>query len=110
MASDLEDENPKPFDIDVLPVPTYYVNQFAIAFWPEEVALSFGRRRMSNGSKGDEILKIYASHATVKRFAHDLLDSIQQYEENFGEIHTEIVDRLTPEAKAKFGFNHDDSH
>ena len=108
MSSNLENEASKPFDLDVLPVPTYYVNQFAIAFWPEEAILSFGRKRMSDSGKGDEIFKVFSTHATLKRLAQSLLESIQEYEVNFGEIHTEIVDRLTPEAKTRFGLSHDD--
>ena len=78
-----------------------YANLCTITLTPEEAVLHFGERNATNPNEGAGVAKIYLSLPHAKRIAHAMLQSIQSYEQAFGEIVTNPYERLTPEARQR---------
>lgn len=68
---------------------------------PEEVSLNFAQRHMDDPNQGDSVVIVYTSLHHAKRLAYALLQSLKGYEESFGEIQTDMMERLKPEARER---------
>lgn len=80
-----------------------YSNVATVLMTPEEIVLHFGERKSEDFTKGTGLAKIYISLSHGKRLAAALLKSIKLFEEDFGEIPIQPLERLTPEGRKRHG-------
>jgi hypothetical protein len=78
---------------------TGYADLVEIKVTAEEAVFHFGLRKESNPNEAVGIAKMYVSVAHAKRIARILTNSLKEYEHMFGEIKTDVKDRLTPEGQ-----------
>lgn len=78
---------------------TGYADIVAIRVTPDEAVFHFGLRKESDPNEAIGIAKMYVSIPHAKRIAHVLTTSLKEYEHMFGEIKTDVKDRLTPEGQ-----------
>jgi hypothetical protein len=94
---------------DIKDAPSFYANLCLVRTTPEEVILQFGQRNTEDPSHGDAVVTVYTSLWHAKRLASALLESIGTYEAIFGEIPTDPIALLSPEALAKLEGSDDNS-
>jgi Protein of unknown function (DUF3467) len=80
-----------------------YSNLASVTMTPEEAILTFGMRDVDSPNTGTTIAKLYISPAHAKRLAAALARIVQGYEETFGEIAADPIDRLSKGARQKLG-------
>ncbi len=78
-----------------------YSNVVAVNISAEETILLFGLREHQNPDQANSVAKLYISPAHAKRLAKTLAGVIETYEETFGEIIADPLERMSPEARAK---------
>lgn len=76
-----------------------YSNFASIGVSNDDVIFHFGLRDSQNPQEGKGIAKIYVGLAHAKRISKALSKSLASFEELFGEIIPDPVERLTPEKR-----------
>jgi hypothetical protein len=80
-----------------------YANYTALTASPEEFILRFCLRDFNDPSKATELARVFVSLGHAKRLVIALARSIKSYEELFGEITADPLQRLTPEGRTRLG-------
>ena len=78
-----------------------YANIATASSTAEEFILHFGLRNPDDPNVGIGVAKVYLSLPHAKRLALALAQVVKGYEETFGEIATDPLSRLTPEARSR---------
>ena len=84
--------------------PVFYVNICAVSITPEEAVLQFGLRTLDNPALANGITTIYMNLSHAKRLA-EAPQTIQRYENVFGEIVIDPVTLLPQEMREQLGIS-----
>jgi Protein of unknown function (DUF3467) len=78
-----------------------YANIASVHLSAEECALTFGVRGIASPNTAKTVAIIYMSLPHAKRLVAALGNSIKIYEDNFGLIITDAIEKLSDEARAR---------
>ena len=76
-----------------------YSNFASISVSNDDVVIHFAQRVSGNPEVGKGVMMVFMGLAHAKRLALALNKSLGEYEKNFGEIITDPIERLSPEAR-----------
>ena len=81
--------------------PIIYTNMCGVQFGPEDVLLQFAIRDTSERNNGYAVGRVYSNMSNMKRLIFILNKSLKEFEDLFGEIPMDVMERITPEGKRR---------
>ncbi len=77
--------------------PITYSNMCGVQFGPEDVMLQFAIRDAANPNHGFAVSRVYSNVSNMKRLIFILNKALKDYEDVFGEVPFDPIQRVTPE-------------